>query len=83
MSQVQLTPQSEATIQNRVSRGLNQSADAVIDEALALLAKQEERKQALAGLRQAIQEGIDSGPPEPWDTEKIIKLAQSMRVGEE
>lgn len=77
--QVQLSQQSEATIARRVAEGINRTAEEVVEEAIAMLAKREERYHALAGLRQAIQDGIDSGPPEPWDTEEIITLAQSMR----
>lgn len=65
---VSLTPQLEELIQDKVASGRYGNASEVVREALRLLEERDQERSAkLQALRQAIQEGIDSGPAEPWD----------------
>lgn len=61
-----LTPHLEAFIRQALASGRFQSASEVIHTALRVFEEQEkQRAVTLELLRQAVQEGIDSGPPEP------------------
>ena len=63
---VSLTPHLEAFIHDTVATGRYQSASEVVRSALRLLEERERQQAAtLAGLRQEIQKGLDSGPAEP------------------
>ena len=53
----------------QIEEGRYKSASEVMRAALRLLEDQEAREKAL---RQAIQEGIDSGPTEPFDLRAFI-----------
>ena len=56
----------EALVRDLVKSGRYASASEVMRDGLRLLEEREEQRQAkLAALRQAIQEGIDSGPGVP------------------
>ena len=56
---VSLTPYFEEFVKQKVESGLYSSASEVVRDALRLL---DEKEKKLADLRQAIQEGLDSGP---------------------
>lgn len=60
-------------VQEQVAEGRYGSASEVIRAGLRLL---EEHNVRLAALRNAIQEGIDSGPAEPFDFDKFINARQ-------
>lgn len=55
--------------QRKVREGRYASTSEVVRAGLRLLEAEEEKLEAL---RQAIQEGIDSGPGEPFDFEEFI-----------
>jgi antitoxin ParD1/3/4 len=62
----------EAFVRNLVASGRYASASEVLRDGLRLLEEQEIlREIKLKALRQAIQEGLDSGDAGPWDVEKI------------
>lgn len=81
---INLTPQLEQYIQQKVATGHYNNASEVIREALRVLIEHEqerenERAAKIAWLRQAIQEGLDS-PVEPWEgAEEIIRKAKTRR----
>jgi len=58
-----------AFVDEQVSAGRYGSASEVVRAGLRLL---EERETKLKALRQAIHEGLESGPPEPFDVEAFI-----------
>lgn len=60
-------------VQEQVAEGRYGSASEVIRAGLRLL---EEHNVRLAALRNAIKEGIDSGPAEPFDFDKFINARQ-------
>jgi antitoxin ParD1/3/4 len=69
---INLTPQLEDLVRQKVASGLYTSASEVVREALRLM----EEKDRLLGakldqLRQDIRDGVNSGPAEPWDPEEI------------
>ncbi len=62
----------EAFVRDLVASGRYASASEVLRDGLRLLEEQEQlREIKLKALRQAIQEGLDSGDAGPWDVEKI------------
>ena len=79
---INLTPQLEQYIQQKVASGRYNNASEIIREALRLMEERDqERETKLAALRQAIQQSIDSGPAEPWEgTDAIISQARERRV---
>lgn len=72
---INLTPQLEEMVRQRVTSGLYTSASEVVREALRLMDEKDQLRRAKLGLlRQEIQEGLDSGPAVAWDPEET-KLA--------
>jgi antitoxin ParD1/3/4 len=68
---INLTPQLEEMVRQKVSSGLYTSASEVIREALRLMEEQDRiRAVKLDRLRQDIQDGLNSGPATPWNAEK-------------
>lgn len=64
---VNLTPQLEKLIREKVDSGRYNSASEVVREALRLMESQSElRALQLERLRRDIREGIESGPPQQW-----------------
>jgi antitoxin ParD1/3/4 len=64
---INLTPQLEEMIRQKVSSGRYNSASEVVREALRLMQTQDElRALKLEQLRRDIREGLDSGPARPW-----------------
>ena len=69
---IQLTPQAEAVILQKVERGLYASAEAAIDAAVQLL---DERDRRLERLRGAIAAG-EEGEALPWTSELMEQLSR-------
>jgi antitoxin ParD1/3/4 len=69
---VNLSPQLEAMVKAKVASGLYTSASEVVREALRLMEQQDQlRSVKFQQLRADIQEGLDSGPPAPWNADEI------------
>jgi antitoxin ParD1/3/4 len=78
---INLTPQLEELVRQKVSSGLYTSASEVIREALRLLEEQDRMCAAkLEQLRRDIQDGLKSGPVTPWDAEEIKREGRKRRV---
>jgi antitoxin ParD1/3/4 len=79
---VNLTPELEEMVREKVSSGLYTSASEVIREALRLMEEEDRVREAkLDRLRQDIQEGLTSGPASPWNAEEIKREARRQRTG--
>jgi antitoxin ParD1/3/4 len=78
---INLTPQLEEMVRQKVSGGLYNSASEVVREALRLMEAQD-RFQAvkLEQLRQDIQDGLESGDPTPWNAEEIKQAGRKRRA---
>jgi antitoxin ParD1/3/4 len=64
---VNLTPQLEHLVRQKVSSGRYNSASEVVREALRRMEEQDElRVLKLDQLRRDIHEGVESGPARPW-----------------
>lgn len=71
---VNLTPKLEEFVHQKVSSGSYNNASEVVREALRLLEERDQEREAkLQWLRQAIQEGIDSGPAVPMEDIETLK----------
>lgn len=69
---INLTPQLEAMVRQKVASGLYSSASEVVREALRLMEGQDQlRAVKLEQLRQDVREGIESGPAGELDMEAI------------
>jgi len=69
----------EAFIQELIASGRYTSASEIMRDGLRLMEEREQlREIKLKALREAIQEGLDSGPAEPWDVEDI--KAEGRRI---
>lgn len=69
---INLTPQLEQLVREKVSSGRYTSASEVIREALRLMEEQDRlRAMKLEQLRRDIREGLESGPPTSWDVEQM------------
>jgi antitoxin ParD1/3/4 len=78
---INLSPQLEDLVRQKVASGLYTSASEVVREALRLM----DEKDRLLGakpkqLRDDIQEGIDSGPALPWDPEEIKREGRARKA---
>lgn len=74
---VNLTPQLEALVRDKVASGQYTSASEVIHEALRLMEGCDHVQAAkLAQLRQDIQVGLNSGPSVPFDGEAIKRAGR-------
>ena len=77
---VNLTPQLEALVKQKVASGLYGSASEVIREALRLMEEQDRiRAIKLEQLRQDIRDGLNSGDPEPWNAAAIKREGRARR----
>jgi antitoxin ParD1/3/4 len=77
---INLTPQLEDLVRQKVASGLYTSASEVVREALRLMDEKDRLLSAkLEQLRQDIREGLDSGPAAPWDPAEI-KHAGRVRL---
>lgn len=78
---VNLTPQLEEMIRQKVASGLYTSASEVVREALRLMEEQDRLRTAkLEQLRQDIREGLNSGDATPWDAEEIKREGRKRRA---
>jgi antitoxin ParD1/3/4 len=78
---VNLTPQLEEMVRQKVSGGLYNSASEVVREALRLMeARDRVREIELEQLRQDIRDGLDSGSPTAWDVEEIKLEGRKLRA---
>ena len=66
----------EDFVQNRISTGRYKNASEVIRAGLRLLEEEEDK---VAALKQAIQEGIDSGIAEDFEPEQFLKDLKAQR----
>lgn len=69
---IQLNPETETLIKQKVERGLYPNAEAALDTAVQLL---DEHDRKLQRLRNAIDEG-KKGDPVPWTPELMEKILQ-------
>jgi antitoxin ParD1/3/4 len=77
---INLTPQLEELVREKVSSGLYNSASEVVREALRLLEAQDRlRAVKLEALRHDIREGLNSGAPTAWNVEEM-KLEGRKRL---
>ena len=77
---INLTPQLEEMVRQKVVSGLYTSASEVVREALRLMEEKDRLLAArLAQLRQDIQEGLDSGPAVAWDVEELKAAGRAKR----
>jgi antitoxin ParD1/3/4 len=77
---INLTPQLEELVREKVSSGLYNSASEVVREALRLMDAQDRLRAAkLETLRRDIREGSDSGPATAWNVEEM-KLEGRKRL---
>jgi antitoxin ParD1/3/4 len=78
---VNLTPQLEELVRQKVSSGRYNSASEVVREALRLMEAQDQLRAAkLEQLRQDIREGLESGPARPWNVAEL-KREGRKRLG--
>lgn len=78
---INLTPQLEEMVRQKVLSGLYTSASEVVREALRLMDEKDQLRVArLSQLRQDIQEGLDSGPAVVWDPDEIKRAARVKRA---
>lgn len=69
---INLTPQLEQLVRQKVSSGRYTSASEVVREALRLMEDQDRlRGIKLQQLRHDIRDGLESGPTTPWDVEEM------------
>ena len=78
---VNLTPQLEDMVRQKVVSGLYSSASEVVREALRLMEEQDRVRAAkLEQLRQDIRDGLSSGEPTPWNPEEIKQEGRKKRA---
>ncbi len=78
---INLTPQLEAMVREKVAGGLYSSASEVVREALRLMEEQDQlRAVKLEQLRQDIREGFESGPATPWNVEEAKAEGRRRRA---
>ena len=75
---INLTPQLEEMVRQKVTSGLYTSASEVVREALGLMEEKDQVRAAQLGrLRNDIQEGLNSGPATAWDAEDIKRAGRA------
>ena len=78
---INLTPQLEDLVRQKVASGLYTSASEVVREALRLMDEKDRLLGAkLDQLRQDIREGLESGPATEWDPEEIKRAGRARRA---
>jgi antitoxin ParD1/3/4 len=78
---INLTPQLEEMVRQKVVSGLYTSASEVVREALRLMDERDQLRAArLSQLRQDIQEGLESGPAVAWDPDEIKRAGRAKRA---
>ena len=69
---INLSPQLEELVRNKVASGFYNSASEVVREALRLMDAQDRlRETKLNQLRQDIQDGLDSGEATDWNPDEV------------
>ena len=78
---VNLSPQLDEMVRQKVASGLYTSASEVVRKALRLMEQQDcIRATKLDQLRFDIREGINSGESTPWDPEEIKQDGRKLRA---
>lgn len=78
---VNLPPQLDEMVRQKVAAGLYTSASEVVREALLLMEEQDCMRSAkLEQLRHDIHIGINSGEPTPWNPEEIKQEGRKRRT---
>jgi len=76
---INLTPQLEELVRQKVESGRYNSASEVVREALRLMETQNELQALqLERLRRDIREGLESGPPRPWSLAELKRQGRSL-----
>jgi antitoxin ParD1/3/4 len=76
---INLTPQLEKLVRQKVSSGRYNSASEVVREALRLMESQDElRSLKLEQLRRDIREGLDSGPARAWSAAEMKREGRKL-----
>ncbi len=79
---INLTPQLEEMVRQKVTSGLYTSASEVVREALRLMEEKDQMRAAkLEKLRSDIQEGMKSGPATAWNAEDVKRAGRAKRIG--
>jgi len=74
---INLTPQLEQLVRQKVSSGLYNSASEVVRESLRLMEAQDRsRAVKLEQLRQEIRQGLESGPATPWNVQEMKRAGR-------
>ena len=80
---INLSPQLESMVREKVSVGLYTSASEVVREALQLMQEKDElRATRLSELRQEIKAGLDSGPASPLNMREVVAEGQRRRAAQ-
>ena len=78
---INLSPQLEELVRNKVASGFYTSASEVVREALRLMDAQDRiRETKLIQLRQDIQEGLDSGTATAWNPDEVKQEGRKRRA---
>lgn len=78
---INLSPQLEEIVRQKVASGFYTSASEVIREALRLLVEQDSMRAAkLQQLRQDIDDGLNSGESTPWNPDEIKQEGRKIRA---
>ena len=78
---INLTPQLEEMVRQKVASGLYTSASEVVREALRLMEEQDRLRAAkLEQLRGDIREGLNSGAATAWDAAEIKQAGRAART---
>jgi antitoxin ParD1/3/4 len=81
---INLPPQLEAMVRQKVASGRYASASEVVREALRLLEHQERLQDAkLEQLRREINEGLASGEAEPWNADGLKREARRKKTAKD
>ena len=78
---VNLTPQLEELVRQKVNSGLYTSASEVVREALRLMDEKDRLRIArLEQLRHDIRSGLDSGSATAWDATEVKRAGRAKRT---
>jgi len=78
---INLSPQLEELVRNKVASGFYTSTSEVVREALRLMDAQDRiRETKLVQLRQDIQEGLDSGTATAWNPDEVKQEGRKRRA---
>jgi len=76
---INLTPQLEKLVRQKVESGRYNSASEVVREALRLMEEQNEMHALqLERLRRDIRQGLESGPPRPWSVAEMKRRGRKL-----